>query len=261
MSESLVRALRLPVHQLNTLIEAEALVGGIIPYVRYVEARLAIPGIDKMNKGSLCMVSNDSPYTKRVPLQIRTLHIHEALQLATKEEIKTLPQAWKTADFPPQALMKSGILKQPEFDLDNVKGHVRLTKSITIGPFQTIQTSGLMECKQHFKRVNVIVEPDPNKNYDTAVSICRYTVLKPGSSRVSISISNLGCRQVTIPDRTNFAEIAAANIIPHSYTPNIEDQSHQGNNERKQEFTEAKLGDTKDIEMAGGDLNITCFDI
>ena len=84
--------------------------------------------------------------------------------------------------------MKSGILKKPEFDLDNIKGHVRLTKSITTGPFQTMQASGLTECRQHFKRVNVTVETDPNKDYDTAVLIHGYTVLKPGSSRVSIGI-------------------------------------------------------------------------
>ena len=75
MLESLVQALRLPVHKLNILIEAEAPGGGIIPYIGYVEARLAIPGIAKMNKDSLFMVSNNSPYTKRVPIQIETLHI------------------------------------------------------------------------------------------------------------------------------------------------------------------------------------------
>ena len=68
MSESLVQALKLPVHKLNTLIEAEASGGGIIPYVGYVEARLAIPGIKKMDKDSLFMVSNNSPYTNRVPI-------------------------------------------------------------------------------------------------------------------------------------------------------------------------------------------------
>ena len=50
MSELLVQALKLPVHKLNTLIEAEASGGGIMPYVGYVEARLAIPGIRKMDK-------------------------------------------------------------------------------------------------------------------------------------------------------------------------------------------------------------------
>ena len=134
------------------------------------------------------MVFNDSPYTSRVLTQIGTLHIWKALQLATKEEKEALPQVWETANFPPQTLAKSGILKEPEFDLNKVKGYVKLTKSITIGPFQKEHASGLMECNQYFKRVNVIVEPDPNKSYEAVFPIHGYTVLKPGSSRVSVGI-------------------------------------------------------------------------
>ena len=50
MSALLVQALKLPVHKLDTLIEAEASGGGIIPYVGYVEAQLSIPGNKKMDK-------------------------------------------------------------------------------------------------------------------------------------------------------------------------------------------------------------------
>ena len=126
-------------------------------------------------------------------------------------------------------MSKSGILKKPGFDLNKVKGHVKLTKAITIGPFQTVHTSGLTECNQHFKRVNVIVEPDPKKNDEATIPIHGYTVLKPGSSRVSIGIQNLSCRWVTIPAKSVLAKIAAANVIPHSYAPNpeIEEQSQQ----------------------------------
>ena len=159
MSKSLVQTLKLPVHKLNTLMEAEASGGGIIPYVGYVEARLATPRIKRMDKDSLFMISNNSPCTNRVPIQVGTVHIREALQLATKEEKEALPQAWAIANFLSQILTKSGILKEPEFDLNKVKGHVKLTKSVTIGPFQTVHVSGLMECNQHFKSVNVIVEP------------------------------------------------------------------------------------------------------
>ena len=152
--------------------------------------------------------------------------------MATKKEIEALPQAWKTAGFPSQALTKSGILQEPEFDLDKVKGHVKLTKSITIGPFQMIHAFGLTKCRHHFKRVNVIVEPDPLKDYGAAVPIHGYTMLKPGSSKVSISIQNLSCRQVMILAKSNFAKIAAANVIPYSYALDVEDkdQSYQGNN-------------------------------
>ena len=86
MMESLVQAMKLPIHKLNTLIEAEVSGGGITPYTGYVEAQLTIPGIKQMDKESLFMVTNDSPYTQRVPIQLGTLHIREAMQLATDEE-------------------------------------------------------------------------------------------------------------------------------------------------------------------------------
>ena len=99
-----------------------------------------------MDKYSLFMVTNDSPYTQKVPIQLGMLHIREALQLATEEERKSLSPAWETASFSPQTLSKSGVLKEPNFDLDQVKGKVKLTKAVTIRPFQTVHISGLTEC-------------------------------------------------------------------------------------------------------------------
>ena len=79
MSESLVQALKFPIHKLNNLIEAEVSGGGTTPFTGYVKARLTIPGIKQMDKDSLFMVTNDSPYRQRVPVQLGTLHIREAL--------------------------------------------------------------------------------------------------------------------------------------------------------------------------------------
>ena len=94
-----------------------------------------------------------------------------------------------------------------------------------------MHVSGLMECNQHFKRVNVIMEPDPSKNYKAAVPIHGYTVLKPGSSRVSVGIRNFSCRKITILAKSVIAKVAAANVVPHSYAPNIEN-----NEQLQQEF-------------------------
>ena len=85
MSELLVQTLKLPIHQLNTLIKAEVSGGGVVPYIGYVEARLLIPGIKAMDKDLLFMVSNE-PYMNRVPIQLGTLHIREAIRLCTPEE-------------------------------------------------------------------------------------------------------------------------------------------------------------------------------
>ena len=119
---------------------------------------------------------------ERVPIQLGTLHIREAISCATDTEINNLATAWKTANFPPLKISK------PEFDLNQIKGHVKLTKSVTIAPFQTIHASGLTECDQHSKRVNVLVEPDPDKSYESVIPIHGYTVLKLGSSRVSVGL-------------------------------------------------------------------------
>ena len=75
-----------------------------------------------------------------------------------------------------------------------------------------------MECNQYFKRVNVLVEPDQRKYYEATIPIHGYTVLKPGSSGVSVGIRNLSCRKITIPVKSAIAKVAAAN----SYALNIE---------------------------------------
>ena len=100
MSEALVQALKLPVHNLHTLIKAEVSGGDTIPYVGYVEVRLQIPSIQAMNKDSLFMVSNNSPYMDRVPIQLGTLHIREAMKSTTQDELAKLSIAWKMASFP-----------------------------------------------------------------------------------------------------------------------------------------------------------------
>ena len=79
-------------------------------------------------------------------------------------------------------------MNKPTFDLNQVNGKVKLTKAVVIKPFQTVHVSGNTECNQHFKRVNVIVESDPERVYSGAILINGYTVLKPGSLRVSIGI-------------------------------------------------------------------------
>ena len=222
--EALVQALKLPVHNLNTLIEAEVSGWNTIPYVGYVEARLQIPGIQAMNKDLLFMVSNNSPYMDSVPIQLGTLHIREAMKSATQDELAKLSIAWKMASFL-SYLDKNLTLKEREFDLNKIKGHVRLTKPITIAPFQTINVLGLTGCDQHSKRVNVIVEPDPDREYESVAPIYGYTVLKPGSSRVSIGLQNYSCRKVTVPAKSIIAKVSAANAVPHSLAPNLDNET------------------------------------
>ena len=78
----------------------------------------------------------------------------------------------------------------------------------------------------------MIVESDPKKNYDATIPNNGYTVLKPRSSRVSVGIRNISCKSIRIPTKTIIAKIATANVVPHSYAPNVE------NNEQLQQMFE-----------------------
>ena len=160
----------------------------------------------------------------RVPIQLGTLHIREAMKSATQDELAKLSIAWKTASFP-SYLKKNITLKEPEFYLNKIKGHVRLTKSVTIAPFQTVHVLGLTGCDQHSKRVNIIVEPDPDREYESVAPIHGYTVLKPGSSRVSIGLRNYSCHKVMVPAKSIIAKVSAANVVPHSLAPSLDNEA------------------------------------
>ena len=126
--------------------------------------------------------------------------------------------------FPPHIINDALPIKGPEFDLNKIKGHVKLTKMVTIAPFLTVLVSGLTECNQHFKRVNVIVEPDPDKDYEFVIPIHWYTVLKPGSSRVSIGLKNHSCQKITVQAKSVVVKIVVANVVPHSLAPNLDNE-------------------------------------
>ena len=198
LPESLVTKLNLKIHKLDTLIEAEATGGSLVPYTGYVEARLSIPGIKAMNHNSLFMVVKDTNYTKRVPIQLVTLHIDEALSLVMGKEYGKLSAAWVRANFPPRPISGSTQVREFEFDLEMIKGNVRITKQVMFGPFETKHVLGLTECNTYYKWVHVVTEASEKFQHGAVKPICTYLELKPGSSRVSIGLRNFSCRSVML---------------------------------------------------------------
>ena len=82
----------------------------------------------------------------------------------------------------------------------------------------------------------MIVESDPKIKYDAAIPINGYTILKPGSSRVSVGIRNISCKSITVPAKAIIARFAAMNVVPHSYALNVK------NNEQLQQMFETHSG-------------------
>ena len=79
------------------------------------------------------------------------------MEVLKKDEVKNLSKVWERTLFP-RYIMKSEVLKDPEFDLNQVWGTVKLTKNVSLSPFETIHVSAKSSMRGHFKRVLVIME-------------------------------------------------------------------------------------------------------
>ena len=162
ITKSFAEELQLEIKGLQTILDIEPTGGGWVPYHGYVECKLKIPQIKKFDLDILMLVIDDSPYAMRVPIQIGTLHIDMALNLATEEERKKLNCQWRRAKLASSLRMKSANAnvegsEEPKnvFDLDNVTGLVQITKDLQLQPFENVTISGLLKgpvkCSAYFK--------------------------------------------------------------------------------------------------------------
>ena len=94
MVKSFVEELQLEIKPLKTILDIEGMGGGAVPYHGYVECHLQLPQIKKFDVDVLMLVIDDSAYGMQVPIQIGTLHIDMALELATEAEMKKLSCKW-----------------------------------------------------------------------------------------------------------------------------------------------------------------------
>ena len=232
ITKSFAEELQLEVKGLQTILDIEPTGGGRVPYHGYVECRLNIPQIKKFNLDVLMLVIDDSPYAMRVPIQIGTLHIDMALDLAMEEERKKLNHQWRRAELASSLRMKSASINVEDskessdvFDLDNVKGSVQITKDLSLLPFENVTISGLLKgpvkCSAYFKRVNVALEPlEQHKEGEGPYCVVpSYTFLKPGSNRVEVMLKNITAWPVTIKAGDKVARVEPANAVPQMLAP------------------------------------------
>ena len=181
------------------------------------------------------LVLDDSPYGMRVPVQIGSLHIDMAIDLATEVEMQKLSHKWERAKMAHLLCMGSMTMNdnsdRSEFNLDEIQGSVHLTQNLTLGPFKNATTSGLLKGpiknSSFYKHVNVSVEPLEVHKEDGAkyCAVPGYTFLKPGLHRIHVMIKNLTARNITVNQGSKIAEMAAANVIPHMLAPQTSTQT------------------------------------
>ena len=245
ITKSFAEALELELKSLKSVLDIEATGGGKVPYHGYVECRLNLPQIEKFDHDVLMLVIDDSQYGARVPIQIGTLHIDMAIDLATDEERRKFRKKWERAEMASYLRMASMQTdsSKPVIDLDEIAGNVHLTHNLSLGPFETATISGLLKGpvknSAYYKRVNVSVEPMSSHLNDESryCAVPGYTFLKPGSHRIHVMMKNLTARTVTIHQGVKIATMSAANLVPHMLAP----EEVKVQNPPQQTETDAKI--------------------
>ena len=225
MAKGFAEELQLEIKSLKTILDIEVTGGGTCPYYGYVECCLQLPQIKKIDVDVLMLIIDDSAYSQRVPVQIGTLHIDMALDLATESELRYLSRKWEQAKMATALRMNSIVVDEKSFKLDEIKGAVHTTQKLTLGPFENATVTGilkgLVKNSSYHKRVNISLEPldahrEGENNY---CAVPGYTFLKPGSDRVKVMIKNLTAQVIKVQQGSKVALIKAANVVPHMLAP------------------------------------------
>ena len=135
--------------------------GAAIPYLRFVEVNLQIPGIKSYNKDVLLLVIPTMTYSKTVPVVVGTKIINKALSLMIMGELAKATMTWRQAHFGAimlgslqlscgnpgkckvtagaiSSFQQGGTVEVWKFCLNDIKGSVCTTQKVTIPPFSTI---------------------------------------------------------------------------------------------------------------------------
>ena len=95
MVKSFAKELQLEIKPLKTILDVGGTGDGAVPYYGYVECCLQLPQIKKFDVDVLMLIIDDSAYGMQVSVQLGTLHIDMALDLATEAEMKKLSHRWE----------------------------------------------------------------------------------------------------------------------------------------------------------------------
>ena len=114
-----------------------------------------------------------------------------AMNLIEKRNVPINGQCWQWGKLVHQLAGKSMVKhdsSKSSYDLDKVKGNVKLPKPITIPPFETVHVQGISKVKGNKLRINTITESPEQKYSNSVRTIPVYSHLKPGSKKVIVGL-------------------------------------------------------------------------
>ena len=227
ISMQLCKDLGLKIQPLGQFLELEGTGDAAIPYLRFVEVNLQIPGIRGYNKDVLLLAIPTTAYTEEVLVMVGSKIIDRSLSCMTVGELAYATVTWWQAHFgavmlgslqlshsrsdkpkPGEKLKNSSWKNDPvevqKSQLDGVKGTVHTTQKVTIPLFHTVKVEANTSVKGHCMKVHVLMEPALSPQLPASVvPIATYGELHPGSSRVPVCLCNLSAHAVEIPAKAN----------------------------------------------------------
>ena len=165
ISSQFCKELTLQIQSLGRLLELEGTGTSTIPYIRFMEVNLQIPGIKNYNEDVLLLVIPTTSYSEKVLVMVGIKIIDLAMRIIMKGELVKVTTTWKQTQF---GTVMSGSLQLPhmgsngtgveknaapfspridtmevkEFYLDDVWGLVCTTWRVPIPLFSTISVNG-----------------------------------------------------------------------------------------------------------------------
>ena len=139
-----------------------------------------IPRISSFEQNVLMLVSHTTTcYHQQVPFQVGSRIMNQVVKNIIGEELRSLLQSWKLV-YVGTALSKLAQVGEldREFDLNQVKGNVIITKKVITPTVQPIIVKGLIKVSGHCKHVHVLVEPSSKCQHIFVLE--NITELKPG---------------------------------------------------------------------------------
>ena len=128
ISKGVAKLLGLRVKSLKNILDIEGTGGIKVKYKGYVEASLGLLKVKNFEEPCLFVVVNDSAYSKRVPIEIRTLHIDLVLDQATRQELAALGKAWE------RGKSIRPVSREGKFSLEKVEGPIKTAEAVAIQP-------------------------------------------------------------------------------------------------------------------------------
>ena len=183
-----VKKLNLEPKQLQSILRIEGSGGLEVPYLGYVDVQLKLPEVKAFNHDVLLLIVPNSAHMQYTPITLGTLHIDMAIKLATKKELRNLNKQWQRSLIAMRLSMKGAQVMDVEEAqiVSQLDSSVKLARDIIVGPFETVETKGILQKTPNlYKGMNVVVDdlPEQGSSKDTVV-VSQLQILKVGSDRI-----------------------------------------------------------------------------